>query len=408
MHHDKRQPFLPSTRSSNLKSTLRDIVGAAKKQEAKGKKVYYFNLGDPNKFDFDTPDYLKDALVNALEKGAGHYSGSQGDEELLEAIAKRENRKNGTSLTEKDVLVTQGISEGLFFLFGALIEHGKGDEVLLPGPTYPNYLELTKFFGGVPVTYKTDENNGWNPDVEDIRKKITEKTKAICIINPNNPTGAVYSKSVLKEIVNIAAEHNIILTTDEIYDKLVFGEAEHVGVASIAKDIPVIGLNGFSKLYLVPGWRVGYMYFHDPTGQLEKMKSAINAESRQRLSACTPVMKACAKAYTGPDDHIKELNKKLKERAEFAHKKLNKIPDISAVKPSGAFYIFPRIDMRGRWKSDKEFCLDVLENTGLVLPHGSGFDPVYGKNHFRSVILPPVELMDEAFSKLHEFMEERQ
>ncbi|MDI6826541.1 MAG: aminotransferase class I/II-fold pyridoxal phosphate-dependent enzyme [Candidatus Aenigmarchaeota archaeon] len=397
----------PSSRSRNLQSPIRDMVVIAKKLEAKGKKIYYFNTGDPNKFDFDVPQYLKEELFKIVKGTSGFYSDSQGDPSLIEAIVERENKKNKLDLTSDDVLITEGISEGLIFLFGALIENGSGDEILLPGPAYPPYIEWIKFLDGTPVGFRQNEEKGWELDVDDLRKKITDRTKAIVVINPNNPTGAVYDKSTLKKIVDIATENNLLLISDEIYDLLIFSDTPHVGLSSLSKDVPVIGLNGFSKNYLVPGWRCGYMFFHDPTDKLTDLKNAIFAESRQRLCACTPIMKACAAAFKGPQDHVKEMNRKLKERAEFAHRRLNEIDGIQTQKPEGAFYIFPRVDLGGKWKDDKEFCLDVLENTGLVIPYGSGFDPIYGKDHFRSVILPPIEMMEEAFSKLEEFMRKK-
>jgi aspartate/methionine/tyrosine aminotransferase len=397
----------PSSRSRNLQSPIRDIVITAKKVQAKGKKVYYFNIGDPNKFDFDTPEYLKEELKKVINGKSGFYSDSQGDEELIQAVVERENKKNNLNLTRDDVLITEGISEGLIFLFGALIESGRGDEILLPGPSYPPYIEWIKFLGGKPVSYRKVEENGWNPDVDDLRKKVNKKTKAIVIINPNNPTGTVDDKSTIKEMIDIAAENDLPLISDEIYDQLIFGKTEHVGVSSLAKDVSVIGLNGYSKAYLITGWRVGYMFFYDPLNKLGELKEAIFSEARQRLSACTPIMKACVVAFRGPQDHIKDMNNKLKERADFAYKRLNEIEGIKTQKPEGAFYIFPRVDLNGRWKTDKEFCLDVLENTGLVLTYGSGFDPVYGKDHFRSVILPPIDMMEEAFSKLEDFMKKK-
>jgi aspartate/methionine/tyrosine aminotransferase len=400
----KKDVMQPSSRSKNLQSPIRDMVIEAKKLEKVGKKIYYFNIGDPDKFDFDVPKYLKEELAKVAMSKSGFYSDSQGDSSLIEAVVERENKKNKLNLTNNDVLITEGISEGLVFLFGALIENGRGDEILLPGPTYPPYLEWIKFLDGRPISYIQDEEHEWDPDIDDLRKKVTDKTKAIVVINPNNPTGAVYDKSILKKIVDVAAENNLILISDEIYDLLIFGDTLHIGLSSISKDVPVIGLNGFSKNYLVPGWRCGYMFFHDPTEKLTDLKNAIFAESRQRLCACTPIMKACAVAFKGPQDHVKEMNEKLKERAEFAHKRLNEIDGIATQKPEGAFYIFPKVDIGSKWKDDKEFCLDVLKNTGLVIPYGSGFDPIYGKNHFRSVILPPVEMMEEAFSKLEDFM----
>jgi len=392
-----------SPHAKNFRSPIRDMLKVAKELEARGKEIFYFNIGDPNKFDFDTPEYLKNELVKAARDKSGYYSTSVGDESLIDSIVKRENKKNKTNLTKDDVVVTDGISEGLIFLFASVLQE-KGGEILLAGPAYPPYLQWIRFFGGTAVGYKTDEKDGWQPDADDIRKKITDKAELLVVINPNNPTGAVYEKSTLKEVVNIAGEFKIPLVSDEIYDQLIFGNIEHVGLSSLAKDVPLVGLNGFSKAYLIPGWRVGYIYFHNPNDELDELKAAVKAEATQRLSACTPIMKACSKAYAGPQDHIKEMNKKLKERAEFAFKRFNNMKRISAVKPKGAFYIFPKVDLKGKWKNDEEFCLDVLKNTGVILPYGSGFDPVYGKDHFRSVILPPIEMMKKGFDKLENFM----
>ncbi|MBI2675602.1 MAG: aminotransferase class I/II-fold pyridoxal phosphate-dependent enzyme, partial [Candidatus Aenigmarchaeota archaeon] len=250
------------------------------------------------------------------------------------------------------------------------------------------------------------EEQLWQTDIDDLRKKVTPRTKAICAINPNNPTGSVLHRKALQEIIDIAGEHNIPVISDEIYDKLVF-DVEHIPMASLASDVAVIGLNGFSKVYLMPGWRLGYMYFHDPNGMMEEIKHGVQALCRQRLSAHTPVQKACIRAFEN-DSHIHEMVRKLKERAYFAHRRLNEIGGISSVKPEGAFYIFPKVELNGLWKDDHEFVLDVLNNTGIVLAHGSGFDPVYGKDHFRSVILPPIETLEEAFGKLEEFMNRKQ
>src|SRR3989338_808933 len=384
-----------------VKSPLRDLLKIVK--ELKGMKTYPFNIGDPNKFDFDTPEFLKNELIKAVKERNGYYSEAEGDMELRKTIVERENKKNNASITEDDVIITQGISEGLSFIFSSLIDSEK-DEFLLPGPAYPSYIQYIKFFGGKYATYKTDESDSWQPDIDDLRKKINENTKLISIINPNNPTGSVYESRIVKEIVNIAGEEEIPVLSDEIYDELIFDNTRYEGTSSIAKDIPVIGLNGFSKSYLVPGWRLGYMYFHDAQNQLSRLKELIKSLARNRLSACTPVMKAFVGIYSKPRDHIEIINKKLKDRAAFAHKKLNEIEGISAVKPQGSFYIFPKVELNGRWKNDEEFCIDLLKNTGIIFPYGSGFDPVYGKDHFRSVILPPVEMMEEAFGKLEDFM----
>jgi len=353
-------------RDAILQSPIRDLVGVAKKYENAGKKIYYFNIGDPIKFDFDAPEHVKRELALAAEnkdssnkKSAG-YEQSQGNTSLIEAIIERENKKNKIKLTEDDVLITMGESEALLFLLLALFKNKKYNEFDLPGPGYPPYIEWTKFIEKKPVSYKQDEENKWNPDIEDLRKKINDRTGAILVINPNNPTGGVYDKSILKEIGDIAGEHNKIIISDEIYDLLIFGDTRHVGLSSLSKDVPVIGLNGFSKNYLVPGYRVGYMFFHDPTREHTDLKELLFSMGRNRLSAVNPTMKACVAALTGPQDHIEETNRKLKERGEFAYKRLNEIEGIETQKPKGAFYIFPKVDMEGRWKDDKEFCLDLL------------------------------------------------
>jgi aspartate/methionine/tyrosine aminotransferase len=394
-----------SERCKNLKSPIRDIGYLAKEVQKTGKKIYFFNIGDPNKFDFYTPRHMKEALKKAVENH-NYYSESEGDRELIEAIIKEEKKKNNISITNEDVIITNGVSEGLQFLLNAIIEPGKGDEILIPGPSYPIYIQATKFAGGIPITYKLDEEKNWEIDVDDLRKKISVKTKLICIINPNNPTGSVTNKKTIKEILNIAAEFEIPIASDEIYDGLIFDDVEYKNVASLADDVPVIILNGFSKNYLATGWRCGYIYFYDKNNKLSEIKEAIKAQARQRLSACTPIMKACAKAFEDKS-HLTEVNRKLRERANFSYKRLNKIPNISTKKPSGAFYIFPKIDLNGIWKNDEEFVKDVLINTGIVFVQGSGFDPVYGKDHFRSVILPPISLMEEAFNKLENFMKEK-
>ncbi|MCS7135389.1 MAG: aminotransferase class I/II-fold pyridoxal phosphate-dependent enzyme [Candidatus Aenigmarchaeota archaeon] len=385
-----------------IKSPIRDLMKLAK-EVAKEKKIYNFNIGDPNKFDFDTPDHLKQALIDVAKTKSAHYSDSEGEMELIEAILAREVNKNKARIQREDILITQGISEALFFLFAASIT-SKKDEVLLPEPTYPPYINIVSFFGGKIKTYRLIEENGWEPDVEDLKKQVTKNTKFIVVINPNNPTGAVYKEKILKEIVDISAKENIPIISDEIYDEIVFGDIKHVGMASIAKDSPLITLNGFSKSYLVPGWRIGYIYFQNFKD--ENFKEVIFSLARARLSASTPLMKACSKAYLN-QNHIKEMNKKLKERAEYAYKRFNEIIGITSTKPIGAFYIFPKVEIGKTWKSDEEFCIDLLKNTGIIFPYGSGFGKKYGKNHFRSIILPPIEMMEEALQKLEDFMRKK-
>jgi tyrosine/nicotianamine family aminotransferase len=386
----------------NIEYAIRDVIVHAKHVEKTGRKIFYLNIGDPVAFDFDTPAHIKQGLIRAVEEGANAYAPSEGVPELRQAISLKEKRVNNVEVSAEDVIVTQGISEGIQMVMAALIN--PDDEILLPGPTYPPYISYAKFFGGKPITYETIENDGWQPNVDDLRRKISKKTRGIVVINPNNPCGALYEEKVVRHIVDLAGEYDVPLLSDEIYDQIVYGK-KFVSTAALAKDVPVIGLNGFSKAYLMTGWRLGYLYFHDSKGRLEELKQGIEKETRIRLCANTPVQKAGVAALNGPQDHIKETVQKLKQRRDYTWKRLNEIEGISCTKPEGAFYVFPRIHAIGsRWKTDMEFALDLLKETGVLFVHGSGFDPTYGTGHVRGVILPPIETLEKALDEVERFM----
>ncbi len=391
----------PSERSQGVSYAIREVVLPARKLEEKGIKVIKLNIGDPIAYDFDTPMHIKEALYQAALDGYNGYAPSEGYRELREKIAMREKRRNGIDYDPDDICVTTGVTETLQIFLAASLN--AGDELLVPGPTYPPYILVTRFNGAEPVAYRTIEEENWQPDVDDIRKKITDRTKAIVIINPNNPTGALYPKNTIKEIVDIAAENDIAVISDEIYDDIVF-EKRQYATASLAKDAPIITFNGFSKVYLVPGWRMGYAIFNNVDGKLDRIKDAFLRIARARLCANSVCQRAMIAALDGPQDHIPEMVKKLKERSNFAHKRLNEIEGISSTKPDGAFYIFPKVEAIDSWKNDKEFVLDVLNKAHVLLVHGSGFSPEYGKNHFRAVTLPPMEMLEEAFNRLESFM----
>lgn len=391
----------PSERSQGVSYAIREVVLPARKLEEKGIKVIKLNIGDPIAYDFDTPMHIKEALYQAALDGYNGYAPSEGYRELREKIAMREKRRNGMDYDPDDICVTTGVTETLQIFLAASLN--AGDELLVPGPTYPPYILVTRFNGAEPVAYRTIEEENWQPDVDDIRKKITDRTKAIVIINPNNPTGALYPKNTIKEIVDIAAENDIAVISDEIYDDIVF-EKRQYATASLAKDAPIITFNGFSKVYLVPGWRMGYAIFNNVDGKLDRIKDAFLRIARARLCANSVCQRAMIAALDGPQDHIPEMVKKLKERSNFAHKRLNEIEGISSTKPDGAFYIFPKVEAIDSWKNDKEFVLDVLNKAHVLLVHGSGFSPEYGKNHFRAVTLPPMEMLEEAFNRLESFM----
>ena len=389
-------------RARTIEYAIRDVTVYAKQIAMTGKRIYYLNIGDPVAFDFKTPRHIRQALIEAVEEGANAYSPSEGLPELRQAISEKEKRINDVDVSADDVIVTTGISEGIQMVMAALVD--EGDEILLPGPTYPPYISYVKFFGGTPITYETDEENAWQPNIDDLKRKITKKTRAIAIINPNNPCGSLYEEKIVKEIVDIAGEHHVPILSDEIYDQIVF-EKKFISTARIAKDVPVIGLNGFSKAYLMTGWRLGYLYFHSPDNQLDELKQCIEKEARIRLCVNTPVQKAGIAALRGPQDHIKETVDKIKCRRDYSWKRLNEIDEISCARPEAAFYVFPKISSVGsRWKTDKEFALELLKNTGVLLVHGSGFDPTYGAGHVRGVILPPIETLEQAFDEIERFM----
>ncbi len=393
----------PSERTRGISYAIREVVVYARKLEAKGIHVLKMNIGDPIAYDFDTPQHMKDALYRAALEGHNGYAPSEGYPELREEIAKREKRRNGMDYPTDDICITTGVTESLqMFLSAALNE---GDELLVPGPTYPPYNLITSFNGANSIPYATLEEEGWQPDIDDIRKKITEKTKAVVIINPNNPTGALYSAKVVKEIVDIAAEHNIVVVSDEIYDDIVF-DGKHHATASLAKDVPMITFNGFSKVYLVPGWRVGYTLFNNPNGELDRLQDAFMRIARARLCANSVCQLAMVDALRGDQGHIGDMVEKLRERRDYAYRRINEIEGLSTAKPQGAFYIFPRIE-QNTWKDDKEFVLDVLNEAHVLLVHGSGFCSTFGRDHFRAVILPPIELMEKAFNRIDAFMKKR-
>jgi alanine-synthesizing transaminase len=394
-----------TARAKAIEYAIRDVMANVEPLIKSGKKIYCLNIGDPVAFDFPTPLHIRQALIEAVQSGENGYSPSEGIPELRQAIVEKEKKINGVSLQAENVLVTSGVSEGIQMLTSALIE--KGDEILLPGPAYPPYISYSKAYDGTPITYETLEEENWKPNIDDLRSKISEKTRAIVVNNPNNPSGALYRRKIVKQILDIAGEHGLLVVSDEIYDQIRYNE-DHVSTATLAKDVPVVGLNGFSKVYCMTGWRLGYIYFHEQDGELKELKETIEKEERIRICSNTPVQMAGIAALRGPQDHVSEMVEKLKRRRDYAWKRLNEIEGISCAKPEGAFYVFPKIhDVGSKWKTDMEFAIELLKDTGVLLVHGSGFDPLYGAGHVRIVFLPPVEILEEAFCKVEGFMKEK-
>ena len=379
-----------------MEYAIRDITLHARQYEKSGRKIIYLNIGDPVKYDFPTPDHIKKALIDAILNNFNYYADSEGILELREAIVEKESLK-GLSVTVEDVLVTNGISEGLDMVAASIVE--PNSEVLMPGPYYPPYASYVKFYGGKPIEFKLTEDG--TPDLDDIKSKITSKARALCIINPNNPTGEVFNSKSLKQLIDVATEHDMYIICDEIYDKLVFDQ-EFTGIGKVANDSAVILLNGFSKVYLMTGWRCGYICMNSDCQKLENIRNNIPKLARVRIAANLPVQKAAVAALQGPQSYIAKTVTTLKKRRDLVVKRLNEINGISCKLPNGAFYSFPKI-LLNRWKDDKDFVLDLLNKTGILTVHGSGFGEL-GKGHFRIVYLPNEQVLQEAMDKLSNFI----
>ncbi len=386
-----------SKKVAGVEYAIRDIVLAARKVQQKGMQVDYLNIGDPVQFGFQPPANVKQAMIDAINRGENFYSSSEGLLELREGIAKKENAK-GLSIDADNILVTNGVSEGLDMVISSIVEDG--DEVLLPGPYYPPYASYVRLHGGIPVEFAVDLNNS-TPDIDDIKSKITSKTVAICLISPNNPTGVVFNEKSLKELVDVANQNNLYIICDEIYDQIIFDE-KFVGIGKVAGDSPVIVLNGFSKVHLMSGWRIGYIAFNQ-SPQLEALRENLPKLARVRIATSLPVQHAALESLRGPQDYISNFVSEIKKRRDLVVKRLNEMPGLSCPTPKGAFYAFPKIE-DNRFGTDKEFVTKLLESKGVLTVHGSGFGEKYGSGHFRLVYLPSLEVLDSAMNKIEEFV----
>ncbi|MBI1662080.1 MAG: aminotransferase class I/II-fold pyridoxal phosphate-dependent enzyme [Nitrosopumilus sp.] len=386
-----------SKKVAGVEYAIRDIVLAARKVQQKGMQVDYLNIGDPVQFGFQPPNNVKQALIDAINNGENYYSTSEGLLELRQEIAKKENVK-GLSISADEILVTNGVSEGLDMVISSIVE--EGDEVLLPGPYYPPYASYVRLHGGMPVEFAVDLDNS-TPDIDDIKSKITSKTVAICLISPNNPTGVVFNEKSLKELVDIANEHNLYIICDEIYDQIIFDE-KFVGIGKVAGDSPVIVLNGFSKVHLMSGWRIGYIAFNN-LPKLDAIRENLPKLARVRIATSLPVQYAALESLRGPQDYISNFVSEIKKRRDLVVKRLNDMPGLSCPNPKGAFYAFPKIE-DNRFGTDKEFVTKLLESKGVLTVHGSGFGEQYGSGHFRLVYLPSLEVLDSAMNKIEEFV----
>lgn len=394
-------------KSSKLDNVLYDVRGPvvdeAARMEGNGTNVLKLNIGNPAPFGFRTPDEVIYDMSRQLTECEG-YSNSKGLFSARKAIMQYAQLKKLPNVSVEDIYTGNGVSELINLSMSALLDNS--DEVLVPAPDYPLWTACVTLAGGTAVHYICDEQSEWYPDIEDIKKKITDKTKAIVIINPNNPTGALYPREVLQQIVDVAREHQLIIFSDEIYDRLVMDDLEHVSIASLAPDLFCVTFSGLSKSHMIAGYRIGWMVLSGNKALGKDYIEGINMLSNMRLCSNVPaqsIVQTALGGYQSVGEYIVPGGR-IYEQREYIYKALNDIPGISAVKPKAAFYIFPKIDtQKFNIVNDEQFALDLLREKKILIIHGGGFN--WDKpDHFRVVYLPRIEVLSDAMEKLADFL----
>ncbi|NMB81832.1 MAG: aminotransferase class I/II-fold pyridoxal phosphate-dependent enzyme [Ignavibacteria bacterium] len=386
----------PAVRTENVTYAVRDIVVLANEIAKTGKEMLYLNIGDPNLFDWEPPKHLVEETYKAMLKNLNGYAPSSGIKEAVKAIETEADKKGIKNV--QDIFVTTGASEAIDICLTALVNDG--ENVLTPTPGYPLYTAIQSKLMMFENPYYLDENNGWQPNIEDIKSKINDKTRAIILINPNNPTGSNFSPETLKQIIDLALEHNLVIFADEIYDKLLMDGKKHTSIASLNSEAPMVTFGGLSKNYMVPGFRIGWGIVSGNRAVLKDYIEAINKLLRARLSANHPEQYGIAPSLLGDQSHLEVAMKKLTKRRDMTVEAMNSIPGISCVAPEGAFYAFPRIH---NISDDAHWTQELIKETGVVVVHGSGFGQVPGTNHFIIVFLPPENILEKAYKAIAQF-----
>ncbi|HEX4489172.1 MAG TPA: aminotransferase class I/II-fold pyridoxal phosphate-dependent enzyme [Terriglobales bacterium] len=387
-------------RLDNVRYAIRDLAGLADEVTKQGHKILPLTVGDPNIFDFETPAHVVDAVVKAMRDNKNGYAPSPGIPEALKAIREEAERKGFTSI--QDIFITSGASEAVDIGLSALVN--PGETILTPKPDYPLYSAVLSKLGIELKTYDLNEEDGWQPDLIDVHYKITPRTRGIVLINPNNPTGSMCTRKMLEQVAELARKHNLVIFSDEIYDKLVLDNEPHISMASVAPDVPVVTFGGLSKNYLAPGWRLGWGIVTGDASVVKPYIEGMHRLLRARLCANHPEQYGIKAALEGPQDHLVEVNNKLRSRRDLTVKMLNEIPRVSCVSPKGAFYAFPRIEIP---EPDDVFVKELLMKKHVLVVHGSGFGQKQGTKHFRVVFLPQEEKLRGAYQAIGEFMKER-
>ncbi len=387
-------PLRTAQRIEGVTYAVRDVVLMARQAAEAGRKMIYLNIGDPCQFDFRTPEHVTEAIVKALRDGHTGYSASEGIPDALEAIREDAEQRKGIRAVQ-DVLIGNGASEPIELLLTALAE--AGEKVLIPQPGYPLYPAVLAKLGILGVPYNLDEENAWQPDPEDIERLVDDKTRAIVLINPNNPTGSVAGRETLEAVLEIAARHDLLIISDEIYDQMILDPIEQVATGSLRDDIPIATFGGLSKVWLGPGLRIGWSILSGPAKVIDPLKEGMGRLARARLCASHPVQHAVRVALEGPKDHIEEANAKLRRRRDLLVEHFSRMPGWSLVPPQGSFYAFPRFDFA---MEDTTLVKEMILEHGVVLVHGSGFGQKEGTRHVRIVFLPEEDLLHKACESL--------
>ena len=395
------------TKSAKLANVCYDIRGpimdAAKKMEDDGQKIIKLNIGNLAVFGFDAPEEVQQDMIRNLPNSAG-YSDSKGIFAARKAVMHETQKQGIRGVTLDDIYLGNGASELISMATNALLDNG--DELLLPAPDYPLWTAATSLSGGTPVHYVCDEANGWMPNLADIRSKVTPRTKGLVVINPNNPTGALYSRELLQGIVEIAREHGLVIFADEVYDKVLYDGAVHTPLASLSADVLTLTFNSLSKAYRSCGYRAGWMVVSGDKKLAKDYIEGLNMLSNMRLCANVPGQWAVQTAlggYQSINDLICEGGR-LRQQRDLAYELINAIPGVSCVKPQGALYMFPRLDPEiYPIKDDQEFFLEVLQETKVMLVQGTGFNWPH-PDHFRIVFLPHEADLREAINRLADFL----
>ncbi len=394
-------------KSSKLDNVLYDVRGPvveeAGRMEAQGINILKLNIGNPAPFGFRAPEEVIADMSANLTSSEG-YSDSKGIWAARKAIMQYAQSLNIPNVSMDDIYTGNGASELINLLMQALLDDG--DEVLLPAPDYPLWTACTNLAGGKAIHYICDEQSEWYPDLEDMEKKVTDRTKAVVIINPNNPTGAVYPKEILEQIVEFARRHQLIIFSDEIYDRLLMDDLQHTSIASLAPDLFCVTLSGLSKSHMIAGFRVGWMILSGNKAIAKDYIEGIKMLSSMRLCSNVPAQSIVqtalgghqsVKSYIGPTGRVTQ-------QRDYIYKAVNEIPGLSVVKPHGAFYCFPKIDVeRFNIHDDMQFAYDFLREKHVLLVQGTGFN-WHAPDHFRIVYLPRIEILQEAMEKLGDFL----